>query len=184
MDELIDIVDENGNATGKSALKSEIHSKGLFHHTAHLWCYTSKGHILLQQRAATKSIAPLLWDVSVAGHVDAGETIAKAIIREAKEEIGLDLFEHQLIKIGVFKCFQTYENGIIDNEFHNTFISKIDVAIKQLILQENEVEAVKYVTISEFETLLQKSEINNHFIASNSNYYHFVLNAIKKQIQQ
>ena len=38
-----------------------------------------------------KNIYPLLWDVSVAGHIDAGETFFEAAIRECKEEIGLTL---------------------------------------------------------------------------------------------
>ena len=91
MDELIDIVDKSGIPTGVSVPKSEIHSKGHLHNTAHIWLYNSEGEILLQQRAATKVICPLLWDVSVAGHIDAGETPEQGAIREAKEEIGIEL---------------------------------------------------------------------------------------------
>ena len=90
MDEYIDIVSKEGIPTGKSALKSEIHSKGHYHNTAHIWLYTTQGEILLAQRSAKKKICPLLWDVSVAGHVDAGERIEEAALRELKEEIGLD----------------------------------------------------------------------------------------------
>ncbi|MBR9847461.1 MAG: NUDIX domain-containing protein, partial [Algicola sp.] len=128
--------------------------------TAHVWCYTLNGDILLQQRAASKAICPLLWDVSVAGHIDAGETPEQASVREAKEEIGIDLSEDQLLKIGVFKCFQSYPDGITDNEFHNTFIAEIDSDIEDLQPQKEEVEALKFVSVSEFEMLLSKSEIN------------------------
>ena len=147
MEEYIDIVDTNGKPTGVSAPKSEIHAKGHLHNTAHVWCYTSEGEILLQQRAASKVICPLLWDVSVAGHIDAGETPQQAAVRESKEEIGIDLSEEQLVKIGVFECFQSYPNGIVDNEFHNTFITKVDIKIEELTPQKEEVEALKYVTI-------------------------------------
>ena len=54
MDEYIDIVDEHGNPTGKSELKSVIHKKGYYHHTAHIWFYTTNGDILLSQRSAKK----------------------------------------------------------------------------------------------------------------------------------
>ncbi|WP_460218676.1 NUDIX hydrolase [Psychroserpens sp. MEBiC05023] len=182
MEEYIDIVDANGQPTGISALKSEIHSKGHLHNTAHVWFYTSEGYILLQQRAATKVICPLLWDVSVAGHIDAGETPEQAAVREAKEEIGITISEAQLIKIGVFPCFQSYDNGIIDNEFHNTFIAEVNVAIIDLTPQKEEVESLKFVDITEFQHLLKFSEENMHFVPSNKSYYEFVLNAIKSKL--
>ncbi len=184
MDELIDIVDHNGIPTGVSVPKSEIHSKGHLHNTAHVWCYTSEGQILLQQRSASKVICPLLWDVSVAGHVDAGETNEQAAIREAKEEIGLEISEAKLIKIGVFECFQSYPNGIIDNEFHNTYIIEINNNIDDLRPQKEEVEALKFVSTSEFKLLLDHSLENQHFIASNRLYYIEVLNAITKTLSQ
>lgn len=182
MKEFIDIVDTNGKPTGVSVPKSEIHSKGHLHNTAHVWCYTSKGEILLQQRAASKAICPLLWDVSVAGHIDAGETPKQAAIRESKEEIGIDISEEQLVKIGVFECFQTYPNGITDNEFHNTFIAEVDIKIEELIPQKEEVEALKFVTISEFKRLLSNSRTNNHFVSSNCKYYEYVVDAIKTKL--
>ncbi len=183
MDEYIDIVDANGNATGKSELKSIIHQKGLYHHTAHIWFYTKESDILLSQRSAKKTICPLLWDVSVAGHIDAGETAKQAAIRETKEEIDLGISENDLHKIGVFECFQVYENGITDNEFHNTFIAELKVLISELKPQEEEVEALKLVSLHEFETLIKNIENNgNHFVPSNKRYYQLVLQEIKKQL--
>ena len=178
MEEFIDIVTREGKATGQSAAKSEIHQKGHYHHTIHLWLYTDKGEVLLQQRAATKAICPLLWDVSVAGHIDAGETVFEAAIRETKEEIGLTITAQELIKVGVFECFQSYNNGIIDNEFHNTFIGQLLVPLEKLVPQKDEVEALKLVSIEEFKTLLNNSASNNHFVATNYDYYHEVLKAI------
>ena len=100
MDEYIDIVDQYGKPTGKTALKSEAHKNGWHHNTIHLWLYTIDGHILLQQRSHKKSIYPLLWDVSVAGDIDAGESFETAAIREAEEEVGIELLSKNLIKIG------------------------------------------------------------------------------------
>lgn len=178
MDELIDIVDRNGNPTGESALKSEIHTNGHYHNTAHIWFYNGKADILLAQRAKTKTICPLLWDVSVAGHVDAGETVIDAALRETQEEIGLTITENDLYKIGVFPCFQTYENGIIDNEFHHTYISKLEVTLNQLIPQQGEVESLKYMSIKACLEKLDNSDYNSHFISKNKSYYEYVFNAI------
>ena len=181
MTDPIDIANPDGSLSGKIAPKSEVHSNGLYHHTGHLWLYTSNKHILLQQRAATKIICPLLWDVSVAGHIDAGETIEQGLIREAKEEIGLDLAFDELNKIGVFKFFQSYPNGMIDNEFHNTYIAELKTDLKKLKPQKEEVEALKLVSFDTFEILLEQSETNQHFVASNRPYYKKVLDAIKAE---
>lgn len=182
MDEYIDIADKNGKLTGKKELKSIIHTSGLYHHTAHIWFYTKNGHILLSQRSAKKIICPLIWDVSVAGHVDAGETIEFAAVRETKEEIGLSISEKDLVKLGVFKCFQSYDTGIRDNEFHNTFICELKVPLSKLTRQADEVEALKLVDFKTFETLLKNSETNNHFIATNRLYYQKVLDYIRLEI--
>jgi len=181
--EYIDIVTKDGKPTGKSELKSVIHQKGYYHHTAHIWFYTANGDLLLSQRSAKKTICPLMWDVSVAGHIDAGETSKQAAIRETEEEIGLTISENNLQKIGVFECFQTYENGIIDNEFHNTFIAELKVPLSKLVLQEEEVEAIKLVSFDAFEALIKNiKNNNNHFVPSNKSYYEFVILTIKQHI--
>lgn len=125
----------------------------------------------------------MLWDVSVAGHVDASETIEHAATREVKEEIGLDLIENNLHKIGVSECFQSYPNGIVDNEFHHTFISELNVEIKDLSLDKNEVEDVKLVNLHEFQNLIDNIGSDNHFVASNKSYYEFVLQSITQAIK-
>ncbi|MDO5971812.1 NUDIX domain-containing protein [Flavivirga aquimarina] len=181
MDEYIDIVTKEGKPTGKSELKTIIHQKGLYHNTAHIWFYTKNGEILLSQRAAKKTICPLMWDISVAGHVDTGETIKQAAVRETKEEIGLSISENDLKKIGVFECFQTYSHDIIDNEFHNTFICELKVTISQLTPQEEEVEALKLVSFANFKELIKNIGNNgNHFIPSNKSYYELVLQKIQE----
>ncbi|PQV45466.1 NUDIX domain-containing protein [Jejuia pallidilutea] len=178
MDEYIDVATKDGALTGRRELKSIIHQKGLYHHTSHVWLYTKKKEILLAQRSAKKAICPLLWDVSVAGHIDAGETPKGAAVREIKEEIGLEIPKEQLKLIGVFNCFQSYDNGLIDNEFHNTFTAELKVDISELSPQKNEVEALKLVTFNEFETLLNNIGKDNHFVASNKKYYQVVYKKI------
>ncbi|MBP0903589.1 NUDIX domain-containing protein [Mariniflexile gromovii] len=182
MDEYIDIVDEKGNPTGTSELKSVIHQKGYYHHTAHVWFYTKNGAVLLSQRSAKKSICPLMWDVSVAGHIDAGETAKQAAIRETKEEIGLSISEIDLKPIGIFECFQSYENGIVDNEFHNTFIAELKVPLSALKVQEEEVEALKLVSFKELAYLIENVGIDNHFVPSNKAYYEVIYKNILKHI--
>lgn len=181
-EEFIDILNKEGIKTGQSCLKSEIHTNGHYHNTAHIWFYTKSGDILLAQRDANKLLYPLLWDVSVAGHIDAGESIEKGAVREVKEEIGLSINQNDLNKIGVFECFQSYENGIVDNEFHHTYLVELKVDLNQLSPQKGEVETLKLVTIDEFKHILASIGDNNHLVPSNKAYYQYVLDAIIKKM--
>jgi isopentenyldiphosphate isomerase len=103
MDEYLDILDPQGNQTGKNCLKSVAHQEGYYHATVHVWFYTNDHKILLQKRGSNKKTYPNYWDVSVAGHVHAGESIKDAALREVEEEIGLTIQEKDLKKIAVRK---------------------------------------------------------------------------------
>jgi len=183
MDELIDIVSKSGDFTGRTALKSEAHKNGWYHNTIHLWMYTANEQILLQQRSHKKSIYPLLWDVSVAGHINAGESFSDAAIRETQEEIGLSLDQESLQKMGVYLHESIYNDGLIkDFEFHHVYLSELKVNLEQLHPDPNEVEALKLVDFKTFQNLLNHSEENSHFVTANANYYRDVLEAIKRSI--
>ncbi|NNF74649.1 MAG: NUDIX domain-containing protein [Flavobacteriaceae bacterium] len=179
MDEYIDLVDSSGNSLGRKALKSEAHRNGWYHNTIHLWLYSSKGEILLSQRSAEKLIFPLLWDVSAAGHVDAGETIIDAAVRETQEELGLVLTPTDLNFLGVFKHESFYHDGAIkDFEFHHAFITELKINTADLKLQKGEVDAIKLVGQEEFLNLLDKSPGNSHFVPSNIDYYKLILERV------
>ena len=150
MDELIDILDADGNMTNTTAMKSEAHKNGWFHQTVHIWFYTSDGKILMQQRGKEKDVYPLLWDVSVAGHIGAGESIITSAIREVQEEIGLQISPSDLKKIGVFKSIHNHSETLKDYEFHHTFIAELKSPFSSLKKQENEVESLELVSIKQF----------------------------------
>ena len=143
MDELIDILTPEGKPTQKTALKSEAHKNGWFHATVHIWLFTSDKKILLQKRALTKKVFPGIWDISVAGHIAAGEEILEAAKREIFEEIGLQLNDKDLIKIGTRIHQVTHENGIQDNEHHHVFIAELKVSVSELTMQEEEVAGLE-----------------------------------------
>ena len=54
MDELVDILNSDGDYTGEQIMKSEAHKKGLYHPTVHIWFYTSDGKVLIQKRSSDK----------------------------------------------------------------------------------------------------------------------------------
>lgn len=51
MEEMIDVLDSAGNFTGKICSRTEIHQKGLWHRTVHIWAFDRSGRILFQKRS-------------------------------------------------------------------------------------------------------------------------------------
>ena len=180
MDELIDILTPEGKSTGKRALKSEAHKNGWFHATVHVWLFTLDEKILLQKRALTKKVFPGLWDISVAGHIAAGESILSAAKREVFEEIGLELQENDLIKIGTRIHQVTHKNGIQDNEHHHVFIAELKVPVQKLIIQKEEVEDIKLCDLS---VLRDTKNLENVLLSRFHNYYCMVYDKIIDQLK-
>ena len=168
MDELIDILTPEGKPTQKTALKSEAHKNGWFHATVHIWLFTSDKKILLQKRALTKKVFPGIWDISVAGHIGAGEEILEAAKREIFEEIGLELEEKDLIKIGTRIHQVIHENGIQDNEHHHIFIAELKVPVSALTMQEEEVAGLKLWNLT---VLKQTKNLENVLLPRFHEYY-------------
>ncbi|NNE02791.1 MAG: NUDIX domain-containing protein [Eudoraea sp.] len=183
MDEYVDILDPKGVATGKQILKSEAHKKGVFHPTVHIWFYTADGFVLIQQRAKNKDTFPMHWDVSVAGHIEAGEPIVDAAIREVHEEIGVPITPNELKNVGVFKSEQRPKAYWFDNEFHNTFVCLLSVPLSQLIKQESEVADIKLISINDLETEVIKYHGTHSFVPHDEDYYIAVINKLKEVIE-
>ncbi|MDO6517103.1 NUDIX hydrolase [Zobellia uliginosa] len=182
MDELIDILDSEGKPTGKTAMKSEAHRKGWFHPTVHIWLYTANGRLLLQQRARTKDIHPLLWDVSVAGHIGAGEAIEISAVREIQEEIGLTVQPEALEKIGIFKSMQKPSDELMDYEFHHTFLCELKEPLHHLKKQESEVEDLKLISLIQFSQETWGLANLGKYVPHSIEYYKTVIKEIKKRL--
>ncbi|WP_335964378.1 NUDIX domain-containing protein [Galbibacter sp. PAP.153] len=182
MDELVDILDSKGNSTGKVMLKSEAHKKGLFHPTIHAWLYTKKGEVLIQQRVASKKTYPNKWDVSVAGHIGAGEAPAKSAIREIEEEIGLKVTANDLEKIGVYRSAVVHNKDIIDCEFHHIYLIELTVPESKLKIQESEVADIKLINIDVYLGALKEPTLLKDYVPHPPDYLDLVFSFVRKKL--
>ncbi|MEM8847391.1 MAG: NUDIX domain-containing protein [Bacteroidota bacterium] len=179
MDELVDILDAEGNPTGESRLKSEAHQLGLFHPTVHIWCYDKDGSILLQQRGRNKSTFPLKWDVSVAGHIGAGESIELGAIREVHEEIGVEISAELLDKIAIFKTEHRHSKSILDREFNHTFLYQLSKK-SSLVKQESEVETLEWFDLKKFKDWVETN--HTHLVPNLDRRYEKVIAEIESRL--
>ena len=142
----------DGVPTGVARPRDAVHRDGDWHRAAHLWVVTPDDRVLLQRRALAKDTWPGLWDVSVAGHVAAGELAAEAVVREAFEELGLTLSRDELLPLGTLRYQAILHGGAyLENEFHEVFLLRRDVDPAALRLDGDEVGGVALVRPEELD---------------------------------
>src|SRR3989344_6231387 len=88
MDEMIDVVDENGVVIDTLTREETEHLNHLIQNVI-IFIFTPEGEVWIQKRPMHKKHFPGLWDVSACGAVASGERVEEAAERETFEETGL-----------------------------------------------------------------------------------------------
>ena len=148
MEEKFDVLNELGEFTGEIATREECHKKGLWHRAVYAFIIDNEGNILLQKRSANKKLWPNLWDVTVGGHVDSGEFGRQAIIREAKEELGLEISDEDIRYI-VGSTSINEQGNIINKHYNECYVITKTIDICEIKIQKDEVADVKYFSKDE-----------------------------------
>lgn len=161
----VEIINQYNNIGEKiGTIDKEIaHKKGLWHKSVHVWILNNKNQILLQYRCADKKLYPNTWDVSFAGHIKAGENSIDALIREGKEELGIDVKIEKLNYIFTNREEIKYKQ-IDSKEFVDVFILRQNVELENIVFQSDEVSNAKYVSIDNFLKLAKNNKIMPHEI--------------------
>lgn len=187
-DELIDIVDKNGKKTKLIQSKKYAHRVGLWHNVIHVWVYNSKGEVLLQKRSMNKHLWPGKWDISVGGHIGAGENIEKAAVRETFEEVGIRATTRKLEKATVWKAKVLIGKPHDGKEYHDNrefvhvYFLKYESKASGLRVQKSEVDEVKFVPLKEFvKELNNKTKCKQY--AHNKKYYMTIIKILEKKFK-
>jgi len=107
--EICDIVDELGNHTGRVTTRGTELARGEYYPVVHVWIRDELGNYLIQQRAFHLASSPGIWAVTV-GYILSGEDSISGAIREAEEELGIQLLPSHLKRVDR----HTMENRIED----------------------------------------------------------------------
>jgi isopentenyl-diphosphate delta-isomerase len=135
-------VDEAGNQVG-TAEKLAAHNEATPLHLAFsCYIFNAAGDFLMTQRAVSKKVWPGVWTNSCCGHPAPGESIEHAIHRRVEYELGMPIFDVQVI-LPKYRYTTPPFNGIIENEFCPVFIARTkEDPIPNLI----EVESWKWIS--------------------------------------
>lgn len=162
--ELIDVLDENGIFTGEVLPRSEIHKKGLWHRAIVVAIINENNQILLQQRSENKEKNAGMWDISVAGHISAGQDSLSAAAREINEEVSVLLgYRTEIKDFRYMYCFrkeEKFREDFIERQFYDFFILRTSgIDDKTLYFQKEEVQAVKFVDLSQIQKMIEEHVI-------------------------
>lgn len=162
MDEMVKVLNEQGQEMGSIVEKLKAHKEGICHGVVGIAIINSNGKVIIQKRAITKRDEPGKWDLSAAGHISSDETIIDAAIRETYEEIGIKIVEDDLTYIDTFLFKAEGFNKKISH-YTYVFIVKKDIDESELVLQESEVDEVKFVDKKELLEMLNKGKMVKAF---------------------
>ena len=149
MCEQLDIYDEKRIKTGKIIERKEdvVFDKNEFVLAVQCQIINAKKEILLTQRRSDKKYGGM-WEAT-SGLVKSGENSIQGIKRELKEETEIEIEDKDINLLKTVKGEKTIRDIYIINK---------DIAIESIKFNDGEVINAKYVTIKEFEKMLDDGE--------------------------
>lgn len=160
-----DLLDENGNLTGKTLIRGTGMRGGQYHLVVHIWIVDGRGRILLQRRADSRRLMPGVW-AATGGSAIAGEDSETAARRELQEELGIKT-----------ACGDMTHAARIRrrNAFVDVWLLKRDIADEEFSLQKEEVAEIRWVTEQELRVMIVKGDFHNY----GRSYFDTVMSAMR-----
>lgn len=159
MDELVEVLTEDGNLIGERINKTSSHKNGICHGISAVALVDNNGRLLIQKRAVTKKEEPNKWDLSGAGHIDVDETPEEAAVREIYEELGIKVEEDDLKLIDTYLNKVKLNKEIYINHFTYLFVVQKDISIDDIVMQKSEVSDIMFVNKKEYINLLNNGDM-------------------------
>lgn len=142
-----DVYNRKGKWKTKVIKRGERLKAGEYHLIAEGWILRDDGKFIIQRRALDKKSFAGMWYCSAGGSVMSGETSKEGMVREFKEELGIDISISDL----KLKRIVTEKNTI----FH-IFLVRKNILLEDITLQEEEVMDVKLATVEEIYKMIDE----------------------------
>lgn len=145
-----DLCDAQGNSLGEKIIRGQAHRPGTYHIVVCVWIRNSKGQILLTLRSRNKKQFPGLWE-GLGGSAQAGETSLESVVREVKEEIGLEFSPER---------FTLLTRLLEKTALVDIYELRTDFAAEDLILQSEEVDEARWATVEELQQIIAEGQFS------------------------
>ena len=155
--EIWDLYDENRELLGRDHVRGEQLPIDGYHMVVHVWIRNSKGEYLISQRSANRPTHPLMWEC-VGGTVVKGEDSLLGAIREAKEEVGVDLNPEMGKKL--FSKLRKIIDGKVFNDIMDVWLYEYDGEVDLNNATTDEVVQVAWMNPDQIKVLFE----NNMFV--------------------
>jgi isopentenyl-diphosphate Delta-isomerase len=144
---LVELVDADGAPLGAATVDEAHQAPGRLHRAFSVFLRNPAGHVLLQQRAATKTRFPLRWGNTCCGHPQPGEDVTTAAARRLTEEIGIDGVA--LTEVGVYSYYaEDPATGRVEYEYDHVLLGDVP-AERPVRADPHEVADVRWVPLAE-----------------------------------
>jgi len=152
--EFWDVLDENGNKTGRVHERGIKTSPGDYHLIVHVWKYNKKGEWLIDKRTDRGySGMDGMWETT-GGCAVAGDDSLSAALRETKEELGLDLDPDKGFLFHRVK--RRADDG--HNWFEDVWVFEHDCPVESVRLQEEETCGAMWATVDKIREMIAAGE--------------------------
>ena len=155
--EFLNLYDKTGNLLKEKGIRGQKTDK-LFGIVI-IFIENVAGEFLIQKTSPSRNSE----FATTGGHVSYGETFEQAIHKEVKEELGIDISKDVVIEANTY---------IRQHCVQKVYYLKKDIDIKDIIIQEDEVEYVKWLSKEEINELIK----NKEFRQGNIEGYRYIIN--------
>ncbi|MCL2487099.1 MAG: NUDIX domain-containing protein [Oscillospiraceae bacterium] len=150
--EIWDVMDAEGQVTGRTILRGDRLLAGQYHLVTHIWIVNAAGHLLIQRRADSLKLLPGIWAVT-SGSAVTGEDSLTAARRELREELGIAAGKEDFHLLGRLRR---------RNSFCDLWLLRSEIKVERLILQENEVAEARWVSFQDLRRMVDHGLFHNY----------------------